>query len=123
MYARLLLVDNRTIFRQALHAALESREGVMVEGESGGGPDAIAQARELQPDVILIDVHTAGSDVAVLTTRLRQEAPWSRILLLTAGAADSTLIYDAVRAGARGCVSEESCIDDVVEAIRLVALG
>ncbi len=120
---RLLLVDSRSIFRQGLRALLKKYPDLDVVAEVADGWSALEKARELRPDVILINMHVAGSDVLQTAAELRLKVPGANILILTHDGEDPNFLYQAIRAGARGCISEDSEVADLVKAVRLVAQG
>jgi len=120
---RLLLVDSRVMFRQGLRALLERVDDLIVVGEASDCAEAIELARELQPEVILLDIHVPGCDIVQTTATIGREFPDTKIVILTGDSNDPNLVYQAIRAGARGYVSQDSQIDDLVEAIHLVAQG
>lgn len=120
---RLLLVDSRSMFRQGLRALLDRVDDLTVVGEATDCLETLEQARRLLPDLVLIHVHVAGGDIIQTTADLRRDLPSVRVIVLTADSNDPNLVYQAVRAGARGYVSQDSEVDDLVKAIRLVAQG
>src|SRR5579884_3996092 len=120
---RLLLVDSRSIFRHGLRALLKKYPDLDVVAEVADGWSALEKARELHPDVILINMHFAGSDVLQTAAEIRHEVPGANILILTHDGEDPSFLYQAIRVGAKGCISEDSEIADLVKAIRLVAQG
>lgn len=120
---RLLLVDSRAIIRQGLRALFRKFSDLEVVAEVADAWSALARARELCPDVILINIHVAGRDVLQMTADIRRDVPSSNVLILSSDGEDPNFLFQAIRAGARGCVSEDSDITDLVKAIRLVAQG
>jgi len=120
---RLLLVDSRVMFRQGLRALLRRFQDLVVVGEAADGLAAIDLAREARPDVVLIDIHASGADILRAMVDLRREVPEANVVVLTVDDEDSGFVLQAIRAGARGCISQDSEIEDLVKAIRLVAQG
>lgn len=118
----LLVVDDHALLRQALKMLIESRPGFRVLGECGDGRTAIELARQLRPDVILMDVAMPGLDGLEATRRLKREAPDSRVILLTSYG-DPGRLREGLRAGARGYVIKRSDIDELVLAIHMVLSG
>jgi DNA-binding NarL/FixJ family response regulator len=95
---------------------------VEIVGAAGDGPQGLAVARELRPDVVLLDPRVAGVDDVELIGRLRQEVPQARVLLLV-GDQETAEIYRALRAGAKGYVSRNANLGGVTKAIRDVHAG
>lgn len=121
---RILIVNKHRILRQGLRTWLERAIDFHVVGD-GDGTIALAQARELQPDIILLDVQLPEvEDGLKLLSEIRKHAPDSRVIVLTPSEAASTLVYRAMRTGAFGYVPENTSDIHVVEAaIRKVGEG
>ena len=119
---RVFILDNRTVMRQGLRAALEKVADLIVVGEADGGPDVLDDIRDVQPDVVVVAEQSGvgAGDVPWIAGGGRLPAD---VVLLTADGVDADLVYQAIRAGVRGFVSQQSGIDDLVKAIRLVAQG
>jgi len=117
-----LLVDDHALLRQALRMLLESRPGLHVVGDCGDGRTALELARQLRPDVVLMDVAMPGLDGLETTRRIKREAPESRVILLTSYA-DQERLREGLRAGARGYVVKRSEIEELVLAIQMVVSG
>lgn len=99
---RLLLVDDHALFRQSLSNLLTYRGAFEVVGEAANGQDAIAQARVLQPDIVLMDIDMPVLDSGIQATReLILLQPDICIVILTVFD-DQERLFDAIRAGARG---------------------
>jgi DNA-binding NarL/FixJ family response regulator len=119
---RILIADDHPIVRQGLSTMLVPRNGMQVIGEATDGEEAIAMARELHPDVILLDVvmpRTSGLDAIA---RILQDNLQARILLLTSFGSEQ-LVGQALRAGAMGFLPKESQPDDLLQAIRSIHRG
>lgn len=118
----ILIADDHPIVRQGLQTLLVPRNGMKVVGEAADGDEAIAKARDLRPDVILMDVvmpHTSGLEAVA---RILQDNPQARILLLTSFGSEQ-LVGQALRAGAMGFLAKESQPDDLLSAIRSAHRG
>jgi len=119
---RVLIADDHTVLRHGLRMILEGAEGIVVVGEAADGAEAVAQARSLQPDVVLMDVNMPALDGIEATKRIRAALPQVRVLMLTISDKDRDLLA-ALRAGARGYLLKSAESGEVVEAIRHVAAG
>lgn len=117
-----LVVDDHALLRQALTMLIGSRPGMRVVGECGDGRRAIELARQLRPDIILMDVAMPGLDGLEATRRIKREAPESRVILLTSYA-DRERLREGFRAGARGYVVKRSDVDELLLAIQMVLSG
>jgi DNA-binding NarL/FixJ family response regulator len=98
---RILLVDDHPLVRNGLRALLSSVNEMTVVGEATNGEEAITQATELQPDIILMDLHMPGLNGIEATRRILQASPRIGILVLTM-LEDDASVFAAMRAGARG---------------------
>ena len=116
---RVLLVDDHPVVRQGLVALLSVQDGIAVAGEAGDGPAAVALARSLSPDVVLLDLKLPGLDGVAVLAELAGEY---RVLVLTS-ATDPEWAERALRAGASGVVYKDIDPDALVRAIRSVHDG
>jgi DNA-binding NarL/FixJ family response regulator len=98
---RILLADDHILFRKGIAALLSSREGIEVVGEASNGFEAIVQARETLPDVILMDIVMPKCDGLEATRRIKREMPHVKIVMLTASDEDQHL-FEAIKSGAQG---------------------
>jgi len=119
---RILLVDDHPLVRNGLRALLSSMIELTVAGEATTGEEAITQAAELQPDIILMDLHMPGLNGIEATRRILQASPRTGILVLTM-LEDDASVFAAMRAGARGYLLKGADQTDVLRAIRVVAHG
>ena len=119
---RVLLVDDHPLVRNGLRALLASVPGMMVVGEATSGEEAITQAAELQPDIILMDLHMPGLNGVEATRRIAQAHPHIGILVLTM-LEDDASVFAAMRAGARGYLLKGADQAEVLRAISVVAHG
>ncbi len=120
---RLFLLDSRSMFRQGLRVLLERVPDLAVVGEATSGGEAIEQVRRLQPDLVLMGLYPPGHDYLQAASNIRRELPQTKIIVLTVDGSDPDLVYRAIRAGARGCLAQDSGIDELVHTIRQVARG
>jgi DNA-binding NarL/FixJ family response regulator len=119
---RVLVVDDQALFREALVTLLGARPEVEVVGEAGDGQQALERAAELQPDVVLMDLHMPVLDGIGATRRLRVEQPGVRVLALTTFDDDED-VFAALRAGALGYLLKDVSSDRLVEAVLSAARG
>jgi DNA-binding NarL/FixJ family response regulator len=116
---RVLLTDDQPLVRSGLRVILEAQPDIEVVGEAGDGAEAVAMARRLAPDVVLMDVRMEGMDGIEATRRIE---PPTRILILTTFDLDEYALA-ALRAGASGFIVKDTERDDIVRAVRTVAAG
>lgn len=98
---RLLLADDHVLFREGLVQLLREETDFEVVGEAGNGEEALQKARELMPDVILMDVSMPIMDGIETTHRIKEELPYVKIVMLSASDEDSDL-FEAIKSGAQG---------------------
>lgn len=98
---RILLVDDHVLFRKGVAALLSMRPDMQVIGEAGDGLDAIAAARELLPDVILMDIAMPRCNGLEATRTIKREMPHVKIVILTVSDDDQNL-FEAIKSGAQG---------------------
>ncbi len=119
---RVLLIDDHTLFRSGIKLLLERQEGFEVVGEAGNGLDGIKRAKQLQPDVVLLDLHMPITSGLAAIPMLQDEAPDAQILMLTVSE-DTDDLLDALRAGARGYLLKNIETDFLLNSIRSAANG
>ena len=119
---RVLLVDDQEIVRQGLATILRYAEGIEVVGQAADGARAVALARQLAPDVILMDLKMAGLGGIPATRQLRAELPAARVIILTTYDADD-LVFEGVKAGAHGYLLKDTPSERLIEAIHGVVRG
>lgn len=121
MTIRVLLVDDHTMVRQSMRRAMEG-EGFEVVGEAGDGEQGVRIARELEPDVVLMDVSMPVLDGVEATRRIRESTGATRVVMLTMHA-DVDIVRRALSAGAVGYLTKDCSIDEVAAAVQLAASG
>jgi DNA-binding NarL/FixJ family response regulator len=119
---RVLVADDQPLVRSGFRMILDNRDDIDLVGEAQNGEDAVVLARELDPDVILMDVRMPGLDGVGATRRLVDANTRARILILTTFDLDE-YVYAAIRAGASGFLLKDVQPTDLVDAIRVVAAG
>jgi DNA-binding NarL/FixJ family response regulator len=119
---RVLLVDDQPLLRLGFRLVIDAEPGLSVVGEAGDGEQAVALAKELAPDVVLMDVRMPGIDGIEATARLVAANPDSRVIILTTFDLDD-YAFAALRAGASGFLLKDVLPHDLLAAIRSVAAG
>lgn len=121
---RVLIADDQSLIRQAVTDILHDREGIEVVGHAVDGAEAVARARELHPDVVVMDIRMPGTDGIAATARICADAELSdtRVLILTTFEEDANLVA-ALRAGASGFIGKGSEPEEIVRAVLAVHAG
>lgn len=119
---RVLVVDDKELFRQGLVNLLESRSEVEVVGQAANGLEALAQARRLLPEVILMDIEMPVCDGIRATVLIKKELPRINIIVLTLSEDDRNL-YTAIKAGATGYLLKDVTLDELTRGIQSVKRG
>lgn len=119
---RVMIADDHTVVRQGIRIVLEEVDGLEVVGEAGDGDEALELARELRPDVILLDVTMPGKTGLEVTRTLREEEIESGVLVLSMHD-DPEYVLQAVRAGADGYVLKDVAPAELRQAIQTVHEG
>jgi len=122
MGIRMLVVDDHTLVRQAIVNFLSEDQLIEVVGEASNGFEAVSQARELQPDLILMDLAMPGMDGIAATRIIKGELPKTQIILLTDSTAEEDILK-AVRAGARGYILKQADAASLTQQIKQVFSG
>jgi DNA-binding NarL/FixJ family response regulator len=120
---RVLIADDQEMVRAGFRMLLESQAGITVVGEAGDGERAVAMARRLEPQVVLMDVRMPVLDGIAATRRLSDDpAVAARVLVLTTFDLDD-YVYGALRAGASGFLLKDAPPEQLIAAIHTVANG
>lgn len=119
---RVLLVDDHKLFRSGVKALLARQADIEVVGEAADGLDGVQQARQLRPDVILLDLHMPGVSGRDAVRTLSEELPGTRVLMLTVSE-DADDLLDTLHAGAAGYLLKNIDAEYFVDAIRRAAGG
>jgi DNA-binding NarL/FixJ family response regulator len=122
MPVRVLVVDDHPLFRSGMRALLGAAPETETIGEASSGEEAIHLSATLRPDVVLMDLHLPGISGIDATRRILQNAPETRILVVTMFEDDHS-IFSAIRAGARGYILKGASPDEVLRAIQVAANG
>jgi len=117
-----MLVDDHDVVRTGLKSFLDTQEGLHVVAEASSGSEAVNQALEAKPDVVVMDITMPQMDGLEATRRLKAISPNCQILALTVHE-DKQYLFEMMAAGASGYVTKQAAADELVAAIRAVALG
>lgn len=123
MTTRILIADDQALVRAGFRLVLESQQDFEVVGEASDGEEAVAAARRLKPDVVLMDVRMPGLDGIEATRRILEHRPKDcRVVMLTTFDLDE-YVYAALRDGACGFLLKDVRPDQLIAAVRLVGAG
>jgi DNA-binding NarL/FixJ family response regulator len=119
---RVLVVDDHALFRRGLEMVLAQEPDIEVVGEAADGAEALVMARELAPDIVLMDVRMPRRSGIEACLAIKDSVPSAKIVMLTISDEEADL-YEAIKAGASGYLLKEISIDEVADAIRAVHGG
>ena len=119
---RVLLVDDHALFRSGVKALLQRHSDFEVVGESSDSLDGVKRARELKPDVVLLDLHMPGISGKDAVKLFLDESPDARIVMLTVSEAANDLV-DTLRAGASGYLLKNIETETLLDSIRRAVAG
>ena len=119
MSIRILLADDHRILREGLRSLLTQQPDITVVGEACDGEQAVALARELKPDLVIMDVVMPGLDGVEATRRIRAECPGARVIALSMHS-DRRFVSEMLRAGALGYLVKDSAFEELHQAVRVV---
>ncbi len=118
----MLVVDDQQLFRRGLTMLLAVEPGLEVVGEAGDGVEGTVLAETAAPDVVLLDVRMPKRSGIEACLAIKQSVPSAKIIMLTVSDEEADL-YEAVKSGASGYLLKDSSIEEVAQAIRVVADG
>lgn len=119
---RIFLADDHVVLREGLRSLVNAQSDMMVVGEAGNGRTALQQAREIQPDVVIMDVSMPDLNGIQVTERLKRSCQKIMVLILTAHD-DGGYLRQLLEVGASGYVLKKAAADDLIKAIRVVSAG
>lgn len=116
------MVDDQELFRRGLTMLLAVEPGLEVVGEAGDGAEGATLAESAAPDVVLLDVRMPKKSGIEACLAIKESVPSAKIIMLTVSDEEADL-YEAVKSGASGYLLKDSSIEEVAQAIRVVADG
>ena len=119
---RILLAEDHRILREGLKRLIAEQPNMEVIGEADNGIAAWQQAKELEPDIVLMDISMPRLNGAEATVKIRELCPNVRVIALT-GHRASAYLNEVLKAGASGYVLKQAAIDELIDAIQTVAKG
>jgi DNA-binding NarL/FixJ family response regulator len=119
---RVLIADDQKVVREGLVSLIGLLPGITVVGAATDGDDAVRQALELEPDVVLMDLNMPRCNGVEATERLRRLRPETLVVVLTTYS-DDAWVFSALQAGARGFLTKDAGADEILRAITDVAAG
>ena len=122
MAIRVLLADDNALVRDGLRHILEAQTDITVIGEAANGVEAVAQARRLNPDVVLMEIAMPELNGIEAMRRIRRKLPRAKVVILSLHSS-AEHIYRALKGGAYGYLLKESAGAEVVTAVRTVHAG
>jgi DNA-binding NarL/FixJ family response regulator len=124
MTIRVLLVDDQALVRGGFRALLDAQDDIEVAGEAADGAEAVEQAVELLPDVVLMDIRMPGTDGLEATRRIGSDDRLGdvKVVILTTFDLDE-YVFEALRVGASGFLVKDTEPAELVQAVRVVAAG
>jgi two-component system, NarL family, response regulator LiaR len=119
---RVLLVDDHEIVRRGLAVFLDGYDDMELVGQAADGEEAVARCRELEPDVVLMDLVMPKMDGPAAIRQIRAQNPATRVVALTTFR-DKELVHETLQAGAVGYLYKDASVDDLAAAIRRAHAG
>lgn len=119
---RLILVDDHPVVRHGIRGMLEAEPDLTVVGEASSGPEGVALAAELRPDIVLMDLRMPGGDGVEATARIVATVPAVRVVVLTTYESDRDILR-AIEAGAGGYLLKDASSAELAEGVRAAARG
>lgn len=117
-----VIADDHRLIRDSLHQILSREDSIRIVGEASTGPDTIKVIGELEPDVVLLDHFMPGTNGLDIIRPIIEKSPLIKILLLTLSI-DESIIFEALKAGAKGYISKDAGISELVKAVYTVHKG
>jgi len=119
---RVVIADDHRLLREMLRLTLRREKGIEIVGEAANGLQTIDVISELKPDIVLLDTSMPEMDGIKVLPAIREKSPKTKALMLTADK-DEAMIFKALKAGAKGYLSKDVSISDLIKAIQAVHKG
>jgi DNA-binding NarL/FixJ family response regulator len=119
---QVIIADDHRLFREGIRLILREEADIQIVGEAANGLQTLSAVEHLKPDVVLLDIAMPEMDGIQVIVPLRQKSPRTKALMLTASV-DEAKIFKSLKAGAKGYLSKDSSVSDLVKAIRAVHRG
>lgn len=119
---RILLVDDHEVVRLGIKALLTRHSQFQVVAEAGTAEEAVEQALQHQPDVVVMDIRLPGKSGIVATEEITQKLPGTKVIMLTSFAEDD-MLFDAIIAGASGYILKQIGSGELIRALEMVGRG
>jgi DNA-binding NarL/FixJ family response regulator len=119
---KVLIVDDHALFRRGVRNIIDAEEDFEVVGEAEDGVEALAKARELKPDLILMDINMPHSDGLEAISAIKKELAGVRIIMLTVHDTEENFL-EAIKRGAEGFLSKNMRAKDLLDSLRGVMRG
>ena len=119
---RVLVADDHALYRRGLEMVLQAEDDIDIVGEAGDGLEAIAKARSLLPDIVLMDLRMPRRSGIEACSAIKDVAPATKIVMLTNSDEEADL-FEAVRAGANGYLLKDVPGEDIADGLRAVMGG
>jgi two-component system response regulator DegU len=117
-----VIADDHRLIRDSLHQILSREDSIRIVGEAATGPETIEVISELEPDVVLLDHFMPGTNGVDIIRPIIETSPLIKILLLTLSR-DESVIFEALKAGAKGYISKDAGISELIKAVYTVYRG
>jgi DNA-binding NarL/FixJ family response regulator len=119
---RVLLADDHPVIRHGIAACLNNHQNLQVVGEASDGKETLRKAKELSPDIILMDIDMPHTNGLAVTEMLRKELPQIKVLILSMSN-NATFVPRILQSGARGYIAKDAPTEELVKAIETVQRG
>lgn len=119
---RILIIDDHTLFRSGIKLVLQRHEGFEVVGEAGDGLEGVKRAKQLKPDVVLLDLHMPGTNGLGALRMIMEDVPETHVVMLTVSE-DTEDLLETLRAGARGYLLKNIDTEFLLKSIQRAAQG
>ena len=119
---KVVIADNHRLSREGLCLILRREESIQIVGEAVNGLQAISMVKDLEPDVVLLDIRMPEMEGTQVIPSIQHKSPKTKALMIT-GALDEVKIFESLKLGAKGYLSKDSSVSDLAKAIKAVHRG